>query len=37
MLISLHSLKQQEDVALKPHVASVCFKCFRCFIWMLQK
>jgi hypothetical protein len=28
---SLHSRKQQEDVAPKAHVANVCFKCFRCF------
>jgi hypothetical protein len=26
---SLHSLKQQRDVALKSHAASVCFTCFR--------
>jgi ethanolamine utilization microcompartment shell protein EutS len=26
---SLHSSKQQGDIALKAHVVSVCFKCFR--------
>jgi hypothetical protein len=31
---SLDSAKQQEDVALKVHVTSVCFKYFR---WMLHK
>jgi hypothetical protein len=29
----LHSSKQQSDIALKAHVASVCFKCFR---WMAK-
>ena len=29
---SLHSSEQQSDIKLKAHVASVCFKCFRCFI-----
>jgi hypothetical protein len=33
---SLHSPRQQGDVALKAHVASVCFKCFRYFRGMLQ-
>jgi hypothetical protein len=33
---SLYSSKQQGDIALKPHVASVYFKCFRCFRGMLQ-
>jgi hypothetical protein len=33
---SLHSSKQQGDVTLKPHAASVCLKCFKCFIGMLQ-
>jgi hypothetical protein len=34
----LHSSKQQGDIALalKAHVASVCFKCFICLIGMLQ-
>jgi hypothetical protein len=32
MPMSLHSPKKQEDVALKAHVASVCFKCFRCML-----
>jgi hypothetical protein len=31
---SIH--KQQGDVALKGHVASLCFERFRCFIGMLQ-
>jgi hypothetical protein len=31
MSTSLDSAKQQEDVALKAHVANVCFKRFRCF------
>jgi hypothetical protein len=29
VLIRIHSPKQQGDVALKLHVASVCFNCFR--------
>jgi hypothetical protein len=34
---SLHSaLEQQGDVALKAHIARVCFICFRCFIGILQ-
>jgi hypothetical protein len=32
----LYSFKQQGDIALKAHVASICFKCFRCFSGMLQ-
>jgi len=32
----LYSPKRQGDVALKPHVASVYFKCFKCFRGMLQ-
>jgi hypothetical protein len=36
MLRSLDSPTQQEDVALKVHVAKVCFKCFKCFRGMLQ-
>ena len=32
----LHSSKQQGDIALKAHVASVCFKCFSYFRDMLQ-
>jgi hypothetical protein len=28
--------KQRGDVALKEHVASLCFKYFKCFICMLQ-
>jgi hypothetical protein len=32
----LFSSKQQVDVHLKAHVASVCFKCFSCFRGMLQ-
>jgi hypothetical protein len=35
--MSLHSSKQQGDIALKAYVASVCFKYFICFIWMLKK
>jgi hypothetical protein len=35
-LTSLHSSKQQADAMLKAHVASLRFKCFRCFIRMLQ-
>jgi hypothetical protein len=27
--MSLHSFEQQGDIALKAHVASICFKCFR--------
>jgi hypothetical protein len=27
--------KQQGNIALKAHVANVCFKCFRCFRGML--
>jgi hypothetical protein len=34
--MSLHSSKEQIDVALKTHVASVYFMCFRCFRVMLQ-
>jgi hypothetical protein len=33
---SLDLLKQQEDIALKAHATSAYFKCFRCFISMLQ-
>jgi hypothetical protein len=33
---SVHSSKQQGDIVLKVHVASVCFKCFRSVISMLQ-
>ena len=33
---SLHSHKQQGDVALKMNVASVCFNYFKCFRGMLQ-
>jgi hypothetical protein len=33
---SLHSPKQQGDVALKAHVPNICFKCFMCFRGMLQ-
>jgi hypothetical protein len=32
----IHSLKQQGDIALKLHVASVYFKYFNCFRGMLQ-
>jgi hypothetical protein len=32
----LHSSNRQSDIALKAHVASICLKCFRCFIWMLH-
>jgi hypothetical protein len=28
-MTSLHSSKQQDDIALKAHIASICFKCFR--------
>jgi hypothetical protein len=28
--------KQQEDVALKAHVANVCFKCFRGMLQMFH-
>jgi len=34
--MSFDSPKQQEDVALKVHVASVCFMCLRCLICILQ-
>ena len=34
--MSLHSSKQQVDVALKAHVANVCFECFIYFGHMLQ-
>ena len=34
--MSLHSVEQQGDVALKAHVARVYFNCFRCFRGMLQ-
>jgi hypothetical protein len=34
--MSLHSSKQQIDVAVETHIASVCFKCFICFRDMLQ-
>lgn len=33
---SLHSSKQQGDVALQTYVAIVCSKCFRCFKSILQ-
>jgi hypothetical protein len=33
---SLYSFKQQVDTTLKAHVVSLYFKCFRCFIGMLQ-
>jgi hypothetical protein len=33
---SLNLSKQQGDIMLKVHVASVCFKCFSCFGCMLQ-
>jgi hypothetical protein len=33
---SLHSPKQQGHIALKVHVANVCFKYFRCFRGMFQ-
>jgi hypothetical protein len=36
MWTSLDSPKQQEDVALKAHVVSVCSKCFTCLIYILQ-
>jgi hypothetical protein len=29
VMTSLHSSKQQDDIALKAHIASACFKCFR--------
>jgi hypothetical protein len=32
----LHLSKQQADIALKAHVASVCFECFCCFRGMLH-
>jgi hypothetical protein len=32
----LHLSKQQGDIALKAHVASICFKCLICFRGMLQ-
>jgi hypothetical protein len=32
---SVHSSKQQGDIVLKVHVASIYFKRFRCIIWML--
>lgn len=35
-LTSLHSPKQQGEVALQAYVASVSFKCFRCFKLTLQ-
>jgi hypothetical protein len=35
-LSRIHSPKQQRDVALKLHVASVYFKCFKYFRGMLQ-
>jgi hypothetical protein len=28
--------KQQGNVALKAHIANICFKCFRCFEGILQ-
>jgi hypothetical protein len=31
-MTSLHSFKQQGEIALKAHVARLCLKCFRCFI-----
>jgi hypothetical protein len=36
MPMRIHSPKQQGDVALKLHVASIYFKCFKCFRGMLQ-
>ena len=33
---SVHSSKQQGNIVLKSHLASVYFKCFRCFKGMLQ-
>ena len=33
---SLHSSKQQGDIALNAHVASVCFKCFRGVLQVFQ-
>jgi hypothetical protein len=33
---SLHSPKQQGEIALKPHIAHLYFKCFICFGCMLQ-
>jgi hypothetical protein len=35
-LIRIHPHKQQGHVALKMHVARVCFKYFNCFRGMLQ-
>jgi hypothetical protein len=32
----LHSSKQQGDITLKVHVASICFKCFRDMLQVLQ-
>jgi hypothetical protein len=34
--MSLHSSKQQVDATIKAHVTSLCLKCLRCFIGMLQ-
>jgi uncharacterized CHY-type Zn-finger protein len=34
--MSLYFTEQQGDIALKVHVAKVCFNCFRCFRDMLQ-
>jgi hypothetical protein len=34
--MSLHSSKQQCDITLEAHVASLCFKCFRYFRGVLQ-
>jgi hypothetical protein len=35
-MMSLHSFEQQCDIVLNAHVASICFKCFRCFGDVLQ-
>jgi hypothetical protein len=34
--MSLHSSKQQGSIVLNAHVASICFKCFRCLGGVLQ-
>jgi hypothetical protein len=36
MSTSFRSPKQQVDATLKVYIASLCFKCFRCFIGTLQ-
>jgi hypothetical protein len=33
---SVYSSKQKGDIMLKAYIANICFKCFRCVIWMLQ-